>query len=437
MVLLLSSTITIPAASRSENTCLAEPWKVEQILELPLELQHKIATYVLGDKIKRDIFDSKLIRTLAFNNETLSNVCFNPQGTALSFATYPNNTINFWDIDSGRLNNTWHEHVGAVRSVAFNPEGTFIISASNDGTIGVANTNDHDVRHWHIDSKTFRNKLYAHNKAISSAAINSKGTLIASGSSDHTIKLWHFDSSLFYKKLDGHEGFVTSVAFNPEGTLIASASTDNTIKVWDTDSGKLHNTLHGHEGPVMSVTFNPQGTLIASASFDDTIKVWDTDSGQLCNTLHGHEGSVKSVAFSPDGSLIASASNDNTIKVWDADSGQLCDTLHGHKDNVRSVTFNPKRSLIASCSNDHTVKLWGCPLKYEEHIWNMNFNQVIWIYHQYQMIMQDNTPKRNNRISKEEKRAQIISKLEIERSIDPKIVSRIQTLKAIKQAGQL
>ena len=244
-------------------------------------------------------------------------------------------------------------HEDAVTSVAFSPDGTRIVSGSDDETVKV----------W--DAATGENTLTlpGHNEAVSSVAFSTDGTRIASGSDDNTVKVWDAATGENTLTLRGHQGEVVSVAFSPDGTRIVSGGFDKTVKVWDAATGENTLTLRGHEDAVTSVAFSQDGTRIVSGGWDKTVKVWDVATGENTLTLPGHEDPVSSVAFSPDGTRIVSGSLDKTVKVWDAATGENTLTLRGHEDAVTSVAFSPDGTRIVSSGGiDGTIRIWETSL---------------------------------------------------------------------------
>jgi hypothetical protein len=208
--------------------------------------------------------------------------------------------------------------------------------------------------------------LRGHDREVTSVAFSPDGTRIVSGSDDNTLKVWDAQTLQVTLTLSGHEGPVFSVAFSPDGTRIVSGSADDTLKVWDAQTGQETLTLTGHEDSVLSVAFSPDGTRIVSGSADDTLKVWDAQTGQATLTLTGHGSYIFSVAFSPDGTRIVSGSVDKKLKVWDAQTGQETLTLTGHKETVNGVAFSPDGTRITSSSYDGTIKVWDGSVKQEE-----------------------------------------------------------------------
>ena len=53
-------------------------------------------------------------------------------------------------------------------------------------------------------------------------AVSPDGTKIVSGSDDYTIKIWKIENSELIKTFDGHEGGVNTVVFSLDGTKIVS-----------------------------------------------------------------------------------------------------------------------------------------------------------------------------------------------------------------------
>ena len=158
--------------------------------------------------------------------------------------------------------------------------------------------------------------LKGHSDWVYSVAYSPDGTKIVSGSDDKTIKIWDANTGQCLKTLEGHSNRVFSVAYSPDGTKIISGSEDKTIKIWDANTGQCLQTLEVHSNWVSSVAYSPDGTKIISGSYDNTVKIWDANTGECLKTLEGHSDCVHSVSYSPDGKKIISVSDDGTIKIW-------------------------------------------------------------------------------------------------------------------------
>ena len=153
---------------------------------------------------------------------------------------------------------------------------------------------------------------------VSSAAFSPDGSRIVTASDDNTARIWDAATGKEIAVLRGHDGSVNSAAFSPDGSRIVTASEDKTARIWDAATGKEIAVLRGHDGAVNSAAFSPDGSRIVTASVDKTARIWDAATAKEIAVLRGHEDGVSSAAFSPDGSRIVTASDDKTARIWDA-----------------------------------------------------------------------------------------------------------------------
>ena len=200
--------------------------------------------------------------------------------------------------------------------------------------------------------------LTGHTDLVNHAAFSPDGTRIVTASEDNTARIWDAITGQAIETLTGHTGLVRHAAFSPDGTRIVTASSDNTARIWDATTGQPIETLTGHTEGVGHAAFSPDGTRILTASDDNTARIWDATTGQAIGTLTGHTGGVSHAGFSPDGTRIVTASWDNTVKIWDATTGQAIATLTGHIQVVRHAAFSPDGTRIVTASQDNTARIW-------------------------------------------------------------------------------
>jgi len=105
-----------------------------------------------------------------------------------------------------------------IHLVSFSPDGRFIISGSQDGTIRALDA---------LTGHSIMNPLVDHEDGIGSVAFSPDGRHIVSGSNDKTVRVWDFQTGQSaMDPLMGHSDHVTSVAFSPDGRYIVSGSVD-------------------------------------------------------------------------------------------------------------------------------------------------------------------------------------------------------------------
>ena len=107
---------------------------------------------------------------------------------------------------------------------------------------------------------------------VTSIAFSPDGQFVLTGSDDKTAKLWNLKGEEI-RTFTGHSDYVSSVAFSPDGQFVLTGSSDNTAILWNLE-GKEIRTFRGHSERVSSVAFSPDGQFVLTGSWDSTAKLW-------------------------------------------------------------------------------------------------------------------------------------------------------------------
>ena len=162
------------------------------------------------------------------------------------------------------------------------------------------------------------------------------------------------------KLINNHLGLkILSACLTPDYQYLITGNQDGSITFWNIKSGTVARVVMAHMGPVLSLSISDDGKYLVSGSQDTTLKVWDVEEGKVLRTFDGHQDAVTVVAFSTDGQYIISGSRDKTVKVWDSTTGKLLQTFAGHDDTVTAVMIFLPVHIILSGSQNGMLRWWS------------------------------------------------------------------------------
>lgn len=200
-----------------------------------------------------------------------------------------------------------------VYSVAYSPDGKIIAAGSSDRA----------VRLWDARTgKLLRPPFEGHTSFVKSVAFSPDGSRIVSCGNE-SIRIWDVRTGRTVRVFEEPKSCFASVSFFPDGKKIVTAG--SIVQVWDIESGRRTDmrTYDDASETVYSVAVSPDGSLIASGH-NSVFLLWDARTGrQLPFSYKGQSQEISSIAFSPDGTKVAAASRDGCIRIWGVDSGEL------------------------------------------------------------------------------------------------------------------
>jgi WD40 repeat protein len=230
------------------------------------------------------------------------------------------------------------------------------VACSNDGRFLATGSDDHTVKMWDIETGKVLNTFLGHADSVFSVTFNQDGSALAAAGAGEKVLVWDTRTREQIGAFSGHTDEVRCVAFHRDGQWLASGGEDKMVYLWEGRTGREVRKWGPFTQVVNCVAFNPNGNLLAIATESPIVEVFDVASGRAMCTLKGHSASVRSVSFSPDGKTVATAGWDKLVKTWDL-SGKEILSLEGHTEGVWTVSFDEKGRL-ASAGADRSVCIW-------------------------------------------------------------------------------
>jgi WD40 repeat protein len=239
----------------------------------------------------------------------------------------------------------------SITSVSFSPDGTKILTSSDD-------TN---ARIWNAATGKPLKVLVASN-TLNDAAFSPSGAEVVTASEDGKAVIWDAASGSPVLTLREPGGApMLSAAFSPDGAEVVTASSDGTARIWSTISDAQLAVLNEPGGAAINdAAFSPDDAEMVTASLDGTARIWSTATGTQLMLLGAPSGSdLKSAAFSPDGAEIVTAGSGRTATIWNASDGEQLTALEEPGGGrINRAIFGPSGTEVETASSDGMVRVW-------------------------------------------------------------------------------
>ena len=232
----------------------------------------------------------------------IGSIAFTPDGRQLVSAS-DDKTIRVWDLASGKTVRTIRGEsapgqAGKVYAMALSPDGKWLAAGGELATFNGKNDIEvGNVRLYEFASGKLVGVLKGHEDAVIGLAFSPDGSKLISGSQDGTAILWDTESLSIWGSarletldgvavveakllywLEGHRAQVFAVGFSPDGSRAVTGSFDHDLRLWRVADGKQIARMTGHGDKVRSIAVAPDGT-IASGDESGEIRLWDSARG--------------------------------------------------------------------------------------------------------------------------------------------------------------
>ncbi len=239
----------------------------------------------------------------------------------------------------GTVAQRWQAHMGAVRGLAFSPDGAELASVGGDPS----------VRVWDVSASRLITELQAPFQ-VSSVAYSPGGRLIAAGSTDGAAIGWESAGrARLFTVRTGQP--VDGVDFLPDGSALVTTGSGS-AQLWFIPSGKLRRSYRD----AAVATFSGGGALAITAAAGSTeARIWHARADQIRGVLHT-ASPIVSAAFCPRRSRVVIATRAGGLEIWSTNYYEHLVTLHADP-GIRQLRFTGDgRMLVGLCEKE--VRIW-------------------------------------------------------------------------------
>jgi WD40 repeat protein len=287
------------------------------------------------------------------------------------------------NTDTGKELGEFEGDDGIITSLALSPDGLYVVTSNWKGTVQLWRTDTQtELRRFQpdpLESRFLGNKKDPQvdtSLPMRSVAFSPDGRYVLTGGgaarlweADTGKELWRFEgttnrrdprqmsddrSALGMRWGVGRKSWVDSVAFSYDGRYLLTG-VGSTITLWDTET---HSELRRFEdGAVKALAFSPDDRYVLAGCWDDTAQLWDIATGKELQRFEGHSGGVNSVAFFPNGKFVLTGSDDGTTKLWEMSTGRQLVTLVSFSDGGWAVV-DPEGRFDTSDLDGEAPLVW-------------------------------------------------------------------------------
>jgi len=283
------------------------------------------------------------------HDDYVSSAEFSPDGSRVVTASQ-DGTARVWDAATGRQIGEPMRHEHAVVHVNFSSDGKRILTISMSSPY-LGNDDPKIVRIWDAATgKSLGEPMREENGVWSDASFSPDGTRIITVNGNNTAQVWDAATGKPIGEPMLHKDRVECAEFSPDGSRIVTGTSDEPgesgeARIWDASTGKPLGKPIQNNGGVISASFSPDGKCILTGS--RVAQIWDAATGKPMGKPMqdpNYKGRAKAL-FSPDGTRILTYLGRAIIRIWDESTGnEVCEIEGGE---IHEVTFSPDGRQIA------------------------------------------------------------------------------------------
>ncbi|ODV91587.1 hypothetical protein CANCADRAFT_73104 [Tortispora caseinolytica NRRL Y-17796] len=276
-------------------------------------------------------------RTIQHPGSQVNRLAISPDKRFLAAAGHLH--VRLYDITTQNPNPviTFEGHKNNVTAVAFQSDGKWLVTSSEDGTVKV----------WDTRTPTVQRNYKHHGVAVNDVVIHPNQGELISGDQDGNIRIWDLgESTCTHQLIPEQDVPVRSVSVAADGSMLVAGNNKGNCYIWrmvnENDATSLHpvTKLRAHNKYLTKALISPDVKHLATCSADHTARIWSLNGFTLETSLTNHQRWVWDCAFSADSAYLVTASSDHYARLWELSSSQIIRQYNGHHKGAICVALN-------------------------------------------------------------------------------------------------
>ena len=242
------------------------------------------------------------------NGTAFGHVAFSPDGKTL--AVTGRAAVFLRDAETGNALAQIDDMGNHLRSVAFSPDGRWLVTGDMEGNVNVANV---------ATRQQVKNLAAERLGEVWSVVFTPDSKRVAAASWAPGVYVWDVATGEVQAQFKDHEQYVRSVAISPDGRLLAAGGDDDVVAIRELVTGELVCKLHS-PGGAPCLAFAADSRTVVAGTYLNELYFWDLAVPQADRflTYSGrYGGRITQLAMPADGSAVYSSTSDGTIVAWD------------------------------------------------------------------------------------------------------------------------
>ncbi len=240
-------------------------------------------------------------------------------------------------------------HLSVIKTVAYTPDGNFLLTGSRDKTIKL----------WEVATGREMRTFFGHESTVNDLTVSPDGKTFMSSGADGIAIQWDILTGKLIQSFDQKGKLLTSVALSPDGKLLVTAGYDSKAFLWDIIKGDTLRTFKVNAdqglGYGVDVTFSPDGKTVYFGNDNRSLTAFEVASGKQLFDKKPEQGWCGGCAtfVAKSASTIVSTSNGAPLAIRDLQTGEIKTLLRSKADDTRHVSITENGLKIIYLTDDY------------------------------------------------------------------------------------